>query len=236
MPTCKALQTTSAFETARTLTTLTAAPMTPRVQIPAHTYAGYIFDLDGTLVDSMPTHYRAWRMALANHGCPPHIFRWAEFNAHGGMAAHDIVADLNRQHGLSMPHRVVADEKRANYAHLLRTTTLPIIPETVELVRTLRSRGIPCAIGTGSALSGALATLESAGISHLFDIIITPDDVPPGCGKPRPDIFLLAAQRMGVPPTKCIVFEDAEPGLRAAQSAGMASARVAPVPPPAEEN
>ena len=209
--------------------------MTPRVQIPTHTYGGYIFDLDGTLVDSMPTHYRAWRMALANHGCPPHIFRWAEFNAHGGMAAHHIVADLNRQYGLNMPHHEVADEKRANYAHLLHTTALPVIHETVELVRTLRRRGIPCAIGTGSALPGALATLESAGISHLFDIIITPDDVPPGRGKPQPDIFLLAAQRMGIPAAECIVFEDAEPGLRAAQAAGMASARVAPVPPPAEE-
>ena len=118
----------------------------------------------------------------------------------------------------------------------MHTTTLPVIAETVELVRSLRSRGIPCAIGTGSALPGALATLESAGISHLFDIILTPDDVPPGRGKPQPDIFLLAAQRMGVAPADCIVFEDAEPGLRAAQAAGMASARVAPVPPPAEDN
>ncbi len=210
--------------------------MTPRVIIPNRTYAGYIFDLDGTLVDSMPTHYRAWRQALANHGCPAPIFRWAEFNAHGGMAAHDIVADLNRQYGLSMPHHVVADEKRANYAHLLHTTKLPVIPETVNLVRALREKGIPCAIGTGSALPGALATLESAGIADLFDIIITPDDVPPGRGKPEPDIFLLAAERMGVEPSECIVFEDAEPGLRAAAAAGMDSARVAPVPPPAEED
>lgn len=210
--------------------------MEPRVIIPSHTYGGYIFDLDGTLVDSMPTHYRAWRMALANHGCPAHIFRWAEFNAHGGMAAHDIVAKLNHTYGLTMPHHVVADEKRANYAHLLHTTALPVISETVDLVRSLRRQGIPCAIGTGSALPGALATLESAGIAELFDIIITPDDVPPGRGKPQPDIFLLAAERMGVPAAQCIVFEDAEPGISAAIAAGMAYARVAPVPAPSEED
>lgn len=210
--------------------------MEPRVIIPSELYGGYIFDLDGTLVDSMPTHYRAWRMALANHGCPAHIFRWEEFNAHGGMAAHDIVAKLNLTYGLSMPHHVVADEKRANYAHLLRTTTLPIIQETVQLVRFLRDRGIPYAIGTGSALPGALATLESAGLAELFDIIITPDDVPPGCGKPQPDIFLLAAERMGVPASQCIVFEDAEPGIQAAIAGGMAYARVAPVPAPVEED
>ncbi len=209
--------------------------MNPRVIIPSQIFGGYIFDLDGTLVDSMPTHYRAWRQALANHGCPPHIFRWAEFNAHGGMAAHDIVADLNRQYGLSMPHHVVADEKRAIYAYLLHTTKLPVISETVNLVVSLRERGIPYAIGTGSAFPGALATLESAGIAELFDIIITPDDVPPGRGKPEPDIFLLAAKRMGVVPQQCVVFEDAEPGLRAASAAGMASVCVAPVSPPAED-
>lgn len=210
--------------------------MSARVQIPTRLFGGYIFDLDGTLVDSMPTHYRAWRRALANNGCPPHIFRWAEFNAHGGMAAHDIVATLNNRYGLHMPPHYVADEKRATYAHLLHTTKLPIIPDTVHLVEKLRKQSIPCAIGTGSALPGALATLQSAGIAHLFDIIVTPDDVPPGRGKPQPDIFLKAASRMGVAPEDCIVFEDAEPGLRAAQSAGMAFARVAPVSPPEEED
>ena len=205
----------------------------PRVSLPNHTFGGYIFDLDGTLVDSMPLHYRAWRMALQQHGAPPHVFRWHEFIAHGGMAAHDIVQDLNTTYGLHMPPVTVANDKRALYAHLVATEQLPTIPETVGLVRSLRERGIPYAIGTGSALPGALSTLRAAGIESLFSLIITPDDV--AHGKPAPDIFLLAARRMGVAAENCVVFEDAEPGLLAAHAAGMPAVRVHPLPPP-EEN
>lgn len=205
--------------------------MTQRVTIPDKTYAGYIFDLDGTLVDSMPVHHRAWLHALRNNGAPAHAFLWDEFVAHGGMAAPDIVADLNRTYGLNMDCESVAAEKRARYDYLLETETLPIIPETVELVKRLKEQQIPYAIGTGSVRHGALNTMISAGIDNLFDIIVTPDDVPPGRGKPCPDIFLLAAEQMGVQPTECVVFEDAQPGLDAAAAAGMASVRVATVPP-----
>lgn len=205
--------------------------MTQRVTLPDKTYTGYIFDLDGTLVDSMPVHHRAWLHALRNNGAPAHAFLWDEFVAHGGMAAPDIVADLNRTYGLNMDCESVAAEKRARYDYLLETETLPIIPETVELVKRLKEQQIPYAIGTGSVRHGALNTMISAGIDNLFDIIVTPDDVPPGRGKPCPDIFLLAAKQMGVQPTECVVFEDAQPGLDAAAAAGMASVRVATVPP-----
>lgn len=208
--------------------------MTPRVILPDRLYGGYIFDLDGTLVDSMGAHYRAWRQALQQNGAPYEAFLWQEFIAHGGMSAPDIVERLNRRYGLRMDPLRTADMKRERYAHLLHTEKLPVIPETLGLVKKLRDLGIPYAIGTGSIPSGAKATLESAGIEDLFRIIVTPQDVEPGRGKPEPDIFLLAAQRMGVPPRDCIVFEDAEPGLRAAAAAGMASVRVGQAAPPEE--
>lgn len=200
--------------------------MNARVTLPDRTFGGYIFDLDGTLVDSMPTHYKAWRWALQKNGAPHEVFLWDEFVSHGGMAAPDIVADLNRTYGLHMEPQTVATQKRERYDYLLETETLPVIPETVGLVRQLQADGIPYAIGTGSAIAGARATLRSAGIGDLFSIIVTPDDVPPGRGKPEPDIFLLAAERMGVAPAECVVFEDAKPGIRAAQAAGMAHVRV----------
>lgn len=203
----------------------------PRVTLPQQSYGGYIFDLDGTLVDSMPTHFRAWRWALHKHGAPHEVFLWDDFVAHGGMAAPDIVADLNRIYGLQMEPEVVADEKRERYAYLLESEHLPVIEETVSLVRRLREQGIPYAIGTGSMLPGATETLRSAGLASLFPIIVTPGDVPPGRGKPNPDIFLLCAERMGVAPESCIVFEDAEPGLAAARAGGMATCRVGACPP-----
>ncbi len=205
--------------------------MSARVILPTRRYAGYIFDLDGTLVDSMATHHRAWRWALARHGAPPEAFLWDEFVAHGGLAAPDIVGDLNSKYGLAMPPDTVAEEKRARYAYLLETERLPIISETVDLVRELQAARIPYAIGTGSMPEGALATLRSAGIDGLFPIMVTPGDVEHG--KPAPDIFLLCAARMGVLPTECVVFEDAEPGIRAAQAAGMAVVRVAAAAPSA---
>ena len=205
--------------------------MSARVTLPEKIYAGYIFDLDGTLVDSMPVHFKAWRWALHEHGAPYHVFQWEEFVAHGGMAAPDIVADLNATYGLSMEPESVADDKRNRYAWLLQNETLPVIPETVNLVRRLKEQGIPYAIGTGSMPSGATETLQSAGVADLFPIIVTPADVPPGFGKPRPDIFLLCAERMGVNPQECVVFEDAEPGIQAAMAGGMDYVRVGECPP-----
>lgn len=205
--------------------------MTPRVSLPDKVFGGYIFDLDGTLVDSMPTHFRAWRRALRHNGAPAHIFEWEEFVSHGGMFAVDIVAKLNRDYGLDMNPQKVAEEKRCMYCELLATEALPVIPETINLVYRLREQGIPYAIGTGSMILGAQETLRAAGVLDLFPIMVTPGDVPPGRGKPNPDIFLLCAERMGVPPADCIVFEDALPGIRAAEAAGMACCVVGPCPP-----
>ena len=212
---------------------MTEGSRSARVALPEHEYSGYIFDLDGTLVESMPLHYRAWRAALREYGAPKHVFLWAEFCAHGGMAARDIVEDLNASYGLHMPPETVADAKRAYYAHMVATQTLPVIPETVELAHSLRRRGIPYAIGTGSALPGARSTLKAAGLVDLFPLIVTPEDV--AHGKPAPDIFLLAAQKMGVAAQDCVVFEDAAPGLQAAAAAGMHSVRVLPAAPPEDD-
>ena len=209
--------------------------MSARVVMPERRYGGYIFDLDGTLVDSMPTHYRAWRKALAEHGAPPHAFRWREFTAHGGMAAPDIVRDLNRTYGLSMDAEAVAQYKRDCYTRILETESLPQIPETCGLIRRLHELGIPYAIGTGSLMPGPLETLGAAQLHIPFPIIVTPADVPPGCGKPAPDIFLRCAELMGVDPHNCVVFEDGAPGLRAAAAAGMDAVTVGPVPPPPGE-
>ncbi len=203
---------------------------TPRILLPSRRYGGYIFDLDGTLVDSMPLHFRAWQTALCAAGAPPDIFPWHVFLAHGGMAAVDIVRDLNRTFSLRLPPQQTADNKRTIYAALSERESLPTIPETLALVHSLRSEHIPYAIGTGSTLSGALQTLRAARIDSLFPIIVTPDDVPHG--KPAPDIFLKAAERMGVAPADCVVFEDAAPGLRAAAAAGMTAVAVPPSPEP----
>ncbi len=195
--------------------------MNKRVEMPSKCYGGYIFDLDGTLVDSMELHYKAWREALAANGAPYEVFLAEEFVSYGGCAATDIVAALNKRYDLKMSSRAVATQKREIYMRLLDSGSLSPIDEVIELVLSLQLKGIPYAIGTGSALPGALATLNSAGLDGNFPIIVTPEDVGPRRGKPEPDIFLSCALRMGVAPENCIVFEDAQPGVVAAVAAGM---------------
>lgn len=202
--------------------------MQARVTLPEKQYKGYIFDLDGTLVDSMPTHYRAWRSALKHYGVPSDAFRWDEFVSHGGMSAPDIVRELNGRYGMDMDAEEVGSYKRDCYTRLIHDGQLPCIRETADLVRSLVERGIPCAIGTGSLMPGPLETLSAAGMQDLFSIIVTPADVQNG--KPAPDIFLRCAELMGVAPADCVVFEDAEPGMRAARAAGMDLVVVGPCP------
>lgn len=193
------------------------------VSLPAKTYQGYIFDLDGTLVDSMPIHYKAWRKALAEAGAPHQAFLAPEFYSCGGKSAADVVAHVNRGYDLHMDEQAVSSRKREYYFDILQQEGTAPITQVIDFVKQIKGKH-PIAIATGSTLPGALATLKSAGLENLFDIIVTPDDVQNG--KPAPDMFLLAAEKMGVPPEQCVVFEDAEPGLLAAKAAGMDSVTV----------
>lgn len=189
-----------------------------RVVLPEKNYEGYIFDLDGTIVDSMPLHYRAWRQALAVGGAPHEAFLPDEFYASGGKSAPDVVAMINERYGVSLDSEETALRKRAFYMKLVDDYGVPPIMETVDFIRSLGSDS-RVAIATGSALPGAEHTLRSAGINDLFRVIVTPDDVERG--KPFPDMFLLSAELLGVEPSRCVVFEDAQPGIDAAIAAGM---------------
>ncbi|MDO4410023.1 MAG: beta-phosphoglucomutase family hydrolase [Akkermansia sp.] len=191
--------------------------MSNRVDLPEKKYDGYIFDLDGTLVDSMPLHFKAWRKALLEAGAPESVFQADEFYSCGGKSATDVVKFLNERYGLIMDAEATAANKRAIYLELLQTEGMQPIKEVMDFVYSLGDA--PKAIATGSALPGACSTLKSAGLEGVFELILTPDDVKHG--KPAPDMFLLAAEKLGVDPTKCVVFEDALPGMTAAAAAGM---------------
>ena len=178
--------------------------MKKRVDLPEKKYEGYIFDLDGTLVDSMPLHYRAWREALARAGAPDHVFRADEFYSCGGKSANDVVRFLNERYGMHMDAASTAADKRRIYLEMLEKEGMQPIREVVEFVHSLGDA--PKAIATGSAMPGASRTLAAAGLSGLFDVILTPDEV---------------AELLGASPDRCVVFEDAEPGMKAAAAAGM---------------
>lgn len=193
------------------------------MEFPTDGFEGLVFDLDGTLVDSMPVHFQAWCEALTQVGADG-VFAEDVFYAMGGRPTKDIVVQLNAEYGLNLDPDVVAFAKKE--AFLKRLSEVTLIDDVVEYARSWRGK-VPMAIATGGSRLVAEKTLQILGLSDLFDEVVTADDVQ--VGKPNPEVFLLAAERIGVAPTKCVAFEDAAPGIEAAQLAGM---QVVAVPAP----
>lgn len=185
------------------------------LKIPDYPFQGFIFDCDGTLVDSMPLHYIAWGEALKGHGAP-FTFTEEEFYASAGMKEQDVVRALNAKHGTNIDPVGVDELKMEIFAR--RIPEVKALPEVAELARSLHGR-FPLAVASGSAEPTVRACLEATGLLELFPVIITPERVQHG--KPAPDMFLLAAELMGVPPSECLVLEDGQKGLDAAAAAGM---------------
>lgn len=184
--------------------------------IPDSPFSACIFDCDGTLVDSMPLHLTAWRAALQKHGFPPEQFTLKMHHEVAGMPGAAIVAKLNADFGYNMsPHQVEADKVEWYMAH--HTNIKPITP-VVDFARSMYGK-MPLSVASGSDAAIVHDSLRAIGIHDLFVTIVTPADV--ARGKPAPDMFLLAAKRMGIPPEECLVFEDGLLGIQAAEAAGM---------------
>ena len=185
------------------------------INLTADGFDAVIFDCDGTLVHSMPLHFEAWCEALSLHGAA-NIFKEDVFYAMGGRPTKDIVVEINDEYGLKLDPEKVAFSKRE--AFLRKLGQLELIDEVAAFAESLRGK-LPMAIATGGTRLVIEKTLQAVGVSDLFEEVVTADDVPNG--KPAPDIFLKAAQMLGVKPERCLVLEDAPAGVMAGQLAGM---------------
>ena len=194
-----------------------------QLDIPPGDFAGYIFDLDGTLIDTMPLHYKAWDAAMRRHGLAEALDEDL-FYSLGGVPTVRVAALIGAHYGLELDPLSVEHTKEALFLENLQNV-MHIAPVVAFARRVAATH--PVAIATGGMPEIALPALKAAGLDGLFKIVVTPRDVAQGRGKPAPDMFLLAARKMGVPPTQCLVFEDAEPGIQAALAAGMQFVRVA---------
>jgi len=185
------------------------------LQIPDYPFQAYIFDCDGTLVDSMPLHYIAWVEALKRHDAP---FEFTEevFYAHAGIKEQDVVKILNVKHGTNIDPVSVDELKMEIFRE--RIPEVQTVGPVAEFAKSLYGR-FPMAVASGSEEPTVRGCLEATGLIHLFETIITPKLVKHG--KPAPDMFLLAAERMGIAPSECLVLEDGNSGLEAAKAAGM---------------
>lgn len=183
--------------------------------LPERDFAAYIFDCDGTLVDSMPIHYVCWVESLRRNGAT-FDFTEDEFYHYAGVREQDTVVILNRQHGTNIDPDAVAETKAEIFRQ--RIPEVPRVAPVARFAESLHGRA-PMSVASGSEAPIVHACLHHNDLLHLFEIIITPADVRQG--KPAPDMFLLAAERMGVKPEDCLVFEDGRSGLEAAKAAGM---------------
>lgn len=174
---------------------------------------GLIFDLDGTLVDSMPVHKIAWKevSALKNFNFTDEIFyRYA------GVPSEKIFSMINETYGTDFDPEYHSKLKEEAYQK--KMSMVRPIEKVLEVVK-YNYKVVPMAIGTGSPRSQSLEILELLNLTKYFEAIVTKDDVK--LGKPAPDTFLLCAELMKVETHACVVFEDGDPGLEAARSAGM---------------
>ncbi len=187
--------------------------------LPPGPFRAYLFDMDGTIADSMPLHYIAWKQALAEYGCP--LFPEPLFYSWGGMPVSEIVATLNQRHGLNMPIEEVAHRKEGLYYDLLPKLTA--VPEVLEQIEEAHSR-IPFAVVSGSTRESVTKSLDIIGLRDKFEVLVCAGDYKNA--KPDPEPFLLAAQKLNVPPASCLVFEDTAMGIEAATAAGMQSVRI----------
>lgn len=191
-----------------------------QLHIPPGEFAGYIFDLDGTLVDSMPLHYRAWNEAMKRAGLP-HELDEDLFYSLGGVPTLRVAELLGEHYGLRLDPAKVFHEKEGLF--LEQRAELRVIEPVAAFARRV-GREAPLSVASGGPRDIVRETLRLTGLASLFPVVVTPEDVT--FGKPAPDMFLLAAEKMGVTPRECLVFEDAEPGIAAARSAGMQWVRV----------
>jgi HAD superfamily hydrolase (TIGR01509 family) len=187
----------------------------PALELPPGDFEGFIFDCDGTLADSMPLYHRAWRAALAAHGAT-FDFHWELFMSRAGMSTALTVDGLNLEFGTTLNAELVQAYQHAEFAKIVHEVRP--IDAVVEIARRHAGK-LPMSVASGGTRELVERTLELIGVTELFPTVVVAADV--ARGKPEPDIFLLAAERMGVRPERCLVFEDGAPGLLAAERAGM---------------
>ena len=175
-----------------------------------------LWDLDGTLIDSMPYHWIAWNDVLQPLGFH---FSVESFAPTVGLRNEEIVRDFLKLDRPQAEIEQVVLAKEVRYRTILRERGLPLLPGVEHWLKTLRADGWRHAIVTSAPRLNVDATMTATHLDQLVDTIVCAEDVING--KPHPEPFLLAADRLGVAPAHCIVVEDASLGLEAGRRAGM---------------
>ncbi len=176
----------------------------------------YIFDVDGVLLRTMEAHFACYKQALAESGVP---IDKAQFYTQAGMTGQEQIRYFAEKAGVKVEVEKIYARKRELFQE--HTEAAGMIDCNVRLLGALKSAEFPVAIASGSSRKSWVPLLAKFGIEA--DVLVGAEDVKRG--KPHPDLFLCAAQKLGVQPSNCIVIEDSEAGIDAARAAGMKAMR-----------
>lgn len=184
---------------------------------------GVIWDMDGTLVDTALHHYESWRELLSPEGVD---LDYPGFMVGFGRRNDEWLRDLLGE-GIALSEiRRIGDAKEARYRELLEELGLVVLPGVKPMLERLRQEGWKNAVATSAPVQNLEIILEVTGLKALMDGWAGSEDV--SAGKPAPDVFLLAAERIGVAPQRAVVVEDAAAGVLGAHRAGMTAVGVGP--------
>jgi len=183
---------------------------------------GLIFDLDGTITLTQQFHYQAFSQVFAKHGIE--YTEHDDLYKYAGMGSGTIFPTVFADHGITLTAEQIkeySDEKKVIYTKILEENEILTVAGIREFLQRMRDRGFKMCIASGNKLEAIEYLLVRVGLKEFFSIITTNKDAKNP--KPAPDIFLAAAEKLGLKPEECIVFEDAVNGVQAARAAGIHS-------------
>jgi len=178
--------------------------------------AAAIWDVDGTLVDTAELHFAAWEELAGAIGRP---FTRADFAATFGRRNPEIIRTLFDPGASDVAVADLGERKEQVYREAARRQGVTLLPGVKELLDGLRALGWKQAVGSSAPRANLEMILDLTGTRTYFDAIVSAEDTTRG--KPDPQVFQIAAEKLGVPPGRCVVFEDAVAGVQAAKAGGM---------------
>jgi beta-phosphoglucomutase family hydrolase len=196
---------------------------------PVSAMLGFIFDWDGVVIDSHAQHEESWKLLFEELGQPmPADF----FKKTFGMRNQQIIPEwftfLEDRHEKAVIQRL-GDRKEELYREIIKRDGIEPLPGVVDLLKELQSLGIPAAVGSSTPRKNLDTIMSVIGVDGYFQQIVSAEDV--NFGKPAPDVFLKAAEKIQRDPANCVVIEDAHVGIEAGKRAGMRVVAVATTHP-----
>ncbi|MDP3180911.1 MAG: HAD family phosphatase [Bacteroidota bacterium] len=176
-----------------------------------------IFDMDGVLVDSEPFHVEIEKQQFLLNQLP---ISDEEHHRYMGVASDVMWKEIAKRHSLNVSVEEITEQNRIESTRFFtELQEIPVMPELPELLERLKQKNYPMAVASSSFPEIIELILKRTGLRKYFQVVVSSQEA--GKSKPEPDVFLLAAQKLKVPPHDCLVIEDSKNGIKAAKAAGM---------------